>query len=321
MMKILISRPIPGPAADFLRGHGYDVTVLNPKRTYQDYKDALNGVSGTISMLSDTMDAGLLESLADLRVISNYAVGYNNIDVAAATKAGIIVTNTPDVLTDATADLTLLLILMAMRRIPEAMKYLHEGRFDGWKPDLLLGFDLAGKNLGILGMGRIGCAVARRAEAFGMKVIYHNRSGVKPHLNYPHVSFDSLLKESDVLSIHLPLTADTRYLIGQKELEKMKSGAVLVNTARGPIIDESAFTEALESGKLFYGACDVFENEPSVHPGLLNLPNVILLPHIGSATVETRSKMGMVAARALHEALQKKIPGVAINPEVLGYLK
>ncbi|RCK78170.1 MAG: D-3-phosphoglycerate dehydrogenase [Candidatus Ozemobacter sibiricus] len=315
-MRILISRPLPGGAADFLRRCGYQVTVLPDDRPQEQFQRELAQADGVICLLSDPMGAAVLAEAARLRAIATYAVGYNNIDIAACTRAGLPVTNTPDVLTDATADVAMILILMTMRRVPDAMRYLADGRFTGWKPDLLLGRDLRGKNLGIVGMGRIGQAVARRAEAFGMKIFYHTRSGPKPDLPWPHLSFDALLAEADVISIHVPLTDATRHLFGPAQLRRMKPGAVLINTARGPVVDEAALVEALASGHLAGAGLDVFEEEPKVHPGLWQHPNAVLLPHIGSGTLETRSEMGMMAARSLHEALSGRRAPFTVNPEV-----
>ena len=315
-MKVLVSRPFPGPAVDFLRERGYELTVLDDGRAQGVFKEKLAETDGVIAMLSDSLPATTLASCRNLKAIANYAVGYNNIDLQACTSAGIVVTNTPDVLTDATADIAMLLMLMVMRRAPEAMRFLADGKFTGWKPEFLLGRDLKSKTLGILGMGRIGKAVARRAESFGMKVLYHTRYRAKADLPWPRVSFDGLLSESDVLSLHLPLTDSTCHLIGAVQLGKMKEGAVLVNTSRGPIVDEGALVEALRSEHLFGAGLDVFEEEPKVNPRLWQLPNVVLLPHIGSGTLETRSEMGTTAATSLHEALLGKHASNTVNPEV-----
>lgn len=226
-MKVVISRPIPGAAVELLKQAGHTVRVLDAHRSDEEFQAALGEADGVIPLLSDTLDARIIRQSGHLRAIANYAVGFNNIDLVAATGAGIVVTNTPDVLTDATADTALILILMTMRRVRESEKLLRDGLFKGWKPDVQLGLDLAGKNLGILGMGRIGQAVAHRAEAFGMKIVYHTRSGGKASLPYPHVSFETLLAESDVLSLHLPLTDMTRHLIGEAEFKRMKKTAVL----------------------------------------------------------------------------------------------
>ncbi|HQG29519.1 MAG TPA: D-glycerate dehydrogenase, partial [Candidatus Ozemobacteraceae bacterium] len=272
-MKVVISRPIPGAAVELLKQAGHTVRVLDAHRPDEEFQAALAEADGVIPLLSDTLDARIIRQSGHLRAIANYAVGFNNIDLAAATGAGIVVTNTPDVLTDATADTALVLILMTMRRVRESERLLRDGLFKGWKPDVQLGLDLAGKNLGILGMGRIGQAVARRAEAFGMKILYHTRSGGKASLPYPHVSFETLLAESDVLSLHLPLTDMTRHLIGEAELKRMKKTAVLINTARGPIVDEAALAAALHNGTIYAAGLDVYEREPEIHPELLTAEN------------------------------------------------
>ncbi len=315
-MKVVISRPIPGAAVELLQQAGHTVRVLDAHRPDEEFQAALGEADGVIPLLSDTLDARIIRQSGHLRAIANYAVGFNNIDLTAATGAGIVVTNTPDVLTDATADTALVLILMTMRRVRESEQLLRDGLFKGWKPDVQLGLDLAGKNLGILGMGRIGQAVARRAEAFGMKILYHTRSGGKASLTYPHVSFETLLAESDVLSLHLPLTDMTRHLIGEAELKRMKKTAVLINTARGPIVDEAALAAALHNGTIYAAGLDVYEREPEVHSDLLTAPNAVLLPHIGSQTIETRSAMAATAARALVEALDGKRPALTVNPAV-----
>ncbi|MFZ2960469.1 MAG: D-glycerate dehydrogenase [Candidatus Ozemobacteraceae bacterium] len=321
-MRIVVSRPLVGSAIPRLQASGHEVIVLDESRSHDVLETAIaSGCDGVLTLLSDPVTAEMLAKIASthdhrLRVVSNYAVGYNNIDVRACTEAGIVVTNTPDVLTDATADIALTLLLMAMRAIPAGMRQLVEGRFTGWRPTGLLGHDPRGKTLGILGMGRIGLATARRAEAFGMKILYHNRSGAKPELPWPYVSFAGLLAESDVLSIHCPLSAGTRHLIGAAELGTMKSGAVLINTARGPIVDEAALAEALRTGHLFSAGLDVYEREPEVHPALMKLENVVLLPHMGSSTHETREAMGMLAATALLDVLSGRRPAHPVNPEV-----
>lgn len=315
-MKVVISRPIPGAAVELLQQAGHTVRVLDAHRSDEEFQAALADSDGVIPLLSDALDARIIRQSGHLRAIANYAVGFNNIDLAAATGAGIVVTNTPDVLTDATADTALVLILMTMRRVRESEQLLRDGLFKGWKPDVQLGLDLAGKNLGILGMGRIGQAVARRAEAFGMKIMYHTRSGGKASLPYPHVSFETLLAECDVMSLHLPLTDMTKHLIGEAELKRMKKTAVLINTARGPIVDEAALAAALHNGTIYAAGLDVYEREPEVHPDLLTAANAVLLPHIGSQTIETRSAMAATAARALVEALDGKRPALTVNSAV-----
>ena len=260
-----------------------------------------------------------------LRVISNMAVGVDNIDVAAATARGILVTNTPGVLTDATADLAWALILSTVRRVLEGDRMVREGRFQLWSPFMLLGRSVAGATLGIVGMGRIGQAVARRALGWDMKVLYTRRSGPLSAGQVPHgaawehrAALDDLLVEADIVTLHVPLTPDTRHLIGARELALMKPGAYLINTARGPVVDEAALVEALRSGHLGGAGLDVYEHEPRLAPGLAGLPNVTLLPHLGSATVETRGRMAELAALNAIAAVKGEAAPHTVNPEVLG---
>jgi glyoxylate reductase len=246
------------------------------------------GKQALISMVTDAVDASVIDAGRDLRLIANVAVGYNNVDVAAAKARGIIVTNTPDVLTDATADLTMALILAITRRLGEGERMVRRGEWKGWAFDQLLGMQLRGRQLGIVGFGRIGQAVAARAKAFGMTIVHSSRRG--------GVSLDQLLSTSDVVSLHVPLTPDTRHLIGQTQLARMKRSAYLVNTTRGPVVDEAALAWALRGRLLAGAALDVYEREPVVHPDLLSLENVVLAPHLGSATTETRTAMADLAA-------------------------
>ena len=248
-----------------------------------------------ICLLGDTIDAGVMDKAAKLKVISNYAVGYNNIDLEAARKRNIAVCNTPGVLTESTADLTWALIMAAARRTLEADRFTREGKFDGWKPLLFLGKDVYERKLGIIGMGRIGQAVAKRAIGFGMEVMYYARH--EEHLPFPaqKVDLKTLLADSDIISLHLPLTDETRHLIGKKELELMKPEAILINTARGAIVDEAELIRRLKDKRIFAAGFDVYEQEPDIPRELLELENVVLLPHIGSASIETRSKMGLMA--------------------------
>ncbi len=315
-MKVVFSNPIPGGQEQRLIDAGYDVVVLTEESSIDQFIAQAEDADAIVSLLSDQINKEFLGRMSSkLRLIANYAVGYNNISVSECNEIGVAVTNTPDVLTDATADTAMLLILMCLRRIPESEKLLRKGLFKGWKPDLLLGRDLKGKNLGIIGMGRIGEALAKRAEAFGMNVLYYTRSGVKNHLPYPSVQLETILRESDVISLHCPLNNETRHLIGEKEFEKMKPEAVLINTARGPVIDEKAFAKALKDEKIFYGGCDVFEDEPLVNKELLECSNAVLLPHIGSGTIETRTEMAKLVVNSVLEAFEGKVPTLTVNPE------
>ena len=284
-------------------------------------RERLAGKQGVVCQLTDKITADLLSALPDLKVVSNVAVGYDNIDVAAATERGVVVTNTPGVLTDTTADLAFALILAAGRRLTESERFLRDGKWGEWYIDLLTGFDIHGATLGLLGMGRIGQAVARRARGFDMRVLYHNRSRLpeaeEKSLGAEYVSFDDLLAQSDFLSVHVPLSPGTRHIIDAAALAKMKRTAILVNTARGPVVDEAALADALAANVIAYAGLDVFEREPEVHGKLLDVPNVVLAPHIGSASVATRTRMCTMAAENCVAALTGKRPPNPVNPQVL----
>jgi glyoxylate reductase len=266
--------------------------------------ELLAGVAGKralICLLTDRIDGEVLDEGSDLRIVANVAVGYDNLDVAAGRARGVVMTNTPDVLTDATADLTWGLILGLMRRIAEGDRLVRRGEWKGWALDFMLGSDLRGKQLGIVGMGRIGRAVAARSGVFGMRVAYATLPGELPAAApdgtpYAVMGLDELLATSDIVSLHVPLTPETRHLIDQRSLARMKRSAYLVNTSRGPVIDEGALAWALREGLIAGAALDVYEREPVVHADLLGLENVVLAPHLGSATVETRTAMADLAA-------------------------
>jgi len=270
--------------------------------------------------VANRIDEEIMEGAPRLRVISNFGVGYDNIDVGAATRRKIIVTNTPDVVTEATAELTFTLILAVTRRVAEADRILRSGTPFRWGPMQLLGFELTGKTLGIIGFGRIGQAVARRAKAFGMNVIYFQRTprekGIDAAERCYYRPLEALLREADVISIHVPLTKETYHLIGEKEFSMMKRGAYLINTARGPVVDEEALVKALKSGILKGAGLDVFEKEPHIHPELLKLENTVLTPHIGTSTLDTRVAMAKMAAENLVAALEGRRPPNVVNPEV-----
>ena len=262
------------------------------------------GKRALVSMVTDAVDATVIAAGTDLRLVANVAVGYNNVDVTAATARGIIVTNTPDVLTDATADFTLALILAVTRRLGEGERLVRRGAWTGWAFDQLLGTQLRGRQLGIVGYGRIGRAVSARAEAFGMTVVHAGRPGVGTRDS----GLDRLLSSSDIVSLHVPLTPDTRHLIGQTQLARMKRSAYLINTTRGPVVDEAALAWALRQHLIAGAALDVYEREPEVHPDLLSLENVVLAPHLGSATTETRTAMADLAASNVIEVLGGRAP-------------
>lgn len=278
-------------------------------------------VEGLLCLLTDDIDAEVIEAGRKLKVISNYAVGFNNIDVEAATRRGICVTNTPGILTETTADCAWALLLAAARRIAEADRFVRARRWiHGWGPRMFLGSDIHGKTLGIIGLGRIGSAVARRAKGFNMRIIYHDvirRKDLEGELGITFKSLDEVLTEADFITIHVPLTKETRHMIGQRELSMMKETAYLVNTSRGPVVDEAALYRALKEGAIAGAALDVFEQEP-IGPDnpLLELDNIVLTPHIASASVETRIKMAVVAAKNLVSVLRGEEPPNLVNPEV-----
>jgi glyoxylate reductase len=274
-------------------------------------------VDALVCLVDDRVTATVIQAADRLKIVASYAVGVNQIDRAAAAARGIWVTHTPNVLTDATADLTVAMLLALSRRIIEGDRMVRAGGFAGWAPDLLLGRDLKGKVMGIVGPGRIGKAVARRAKAFGMTVIATGRSprdDSDPD-DPPRVSFDDLLRRSDVVSIHVPLTDETRGLFGADTFAKMKPGAILLNTARGPIVDEAALARALERGQLGGAGLDVYENEPAVTPALLDDDRVVLMPHAGSATVETRREMARMVAEDVRRVLSGERPLRPVGPE------
>jgi len=300
MPGILITRRIPLPGIDKLKTVFSEVQVFEQDRdmTKVEIIDAMQGCDILLSMLTNPIDKEVIDSNPNLKGVCNYAVGYNNIDIAHATSKGIVVTNTPDVLTETTADLTWALIMSAARRVIEGDKLMRSGAFAGWEPLMLLGQDIHHKTLGIIGMGRIGMAVAARAVGFGMRIIFHNSDC--PVIDLPFkaecVELDVLLKEADFITIHAPLTSQTRHLIGEREFGLMKQTAVLINTARGPIVEEAALVKALQTGSIFAAGLDVYEIEPKLAEGMAALPNVVLLPHIGSASIETRTAMALLAA-------------------------
>ena len=274
--------------------------LTQPPETAPPNRDTLlagiRDADALICTLAEQFDASMLSETSHLRVIANYAVGYNNIDLDAARAHNIIVTNTPDILTESTADVTWALLLATARRVPEGHGLVQQGAWTGWEPRQLLGTDVFGNTLGIIGMGRIGQAVARRAFGFNMPVLYYNRTA-KDFANQPSwksTSLDDVLAQADFLTLHVPLTPDTHHLIGPRELQLMRPTAYLINVARGAVVDEAALVTALGQGRLAGAGLDVYEHEPLIHPGLLALNHVVTLPHLGSATHATRIRMGMV---------------------------
>ncbi len=315
---VYVTYPLPGPGLDML-GERFEVRVheSETKPTAGEIAAAAAGCAGIVGLVRDSIDAALMDRLPGLRAIANYGVGYDNIEVEAATARGILVTNTPDVLTDATADLTFALLLAVARRLGEGEAMVRAGEFHGWSPAMLVGADLAGATLGLVGFGRIAAAVGRRARGFGMQLLHtarHDHAEAEA-LGSRRVELDELLATSDFVSIHVPLTDETRHLIGAEALRKMKPTAYLINTARGPIVDEAALGEALATGVIAGAGLDVYEREPEVHASLLTLRNVVLLPHLGSASVGAREGMSRLAAANLIAALSGERPPNLLNPE------
>jgi glyoxylate reductase len=322
MKKILVTGNLPGEVMDLLRGsYNVEVQQLDRPMERQRLLEAAGDKEGLLCMITDGIDEEFLGHAPLLKMIANMGVGYNNIDVAAATRRGIPVSNTPGVLTEATADLAFTLLLAAARRVVEGDKRVRAGEFTFWAPFLFLGREVSGKTLGVIGMGRIGMAVAKRACGFDMPVIYHNRRRLEPteeeRLKVRYEPMEELLRKSDFVSLHVPLTADTRHLIGEKEIALMKPTAYLINTARGPIVDEQALLTALQASRIAGAALDVYEHEPALTPGLTLLDNVVLLPHVGSATLDTRTRMASMAAKNLMAGLSGQAPPNIVNPEVL----
>jgi glyoxylate reductase len=318
MSKVVITGNLPVIAEKMFKENGISVKkikadkTLTPKELIKEAKDA----DGLITLLSNKVGKDVIESLNKCKVIANYAVGYNNIDVAAATSKGIAVCNTPDVLTDATADIAMLLALGAARRAVEGEEMMRQGKFKGWAPQLLLGIELHGKTFGIIGAGRIGSAVAKRAKAFGCKIVYYSRSrnkSLEKETGAKKLNLDSLLQKSDFISLHIPLTEKTRGLIGKDKLKLLKKTAIVINTARGEVIDEKELIKMLKAKSIFAAGFDVYEGEPDVNKDLLKLENVFLLPHLGSATFDARNKMAAIAAKNVIKVLKGKKPATPVN--------
>ena len=325
MSEIFITRRIFPQAKEKLEGEGIEYEINDRGRILEkgELIEKTKEKNGLICLLNDEIDFQVLESCPDLKIVANLGVGYDNIDVEAATERGVMVTNTPGVLTETTADLSFGLLLAAARRIPEADSFVREGNWEGWEliqPQQ--GVDVHGKTLGVVGMGRIGTAVARRGHfGFDMDVIYYSRTRkevLEEELEARYVELDGLLEESDFVSVHTPLTPETEGMIGEREFKLMKEDAILVNVARGPVVDEEALVEALKSGEIRGAGLDVFEEEPKVHPGLKELTeSVVLAPHIGSASRETRMKIAEIGVVNAIAALKGEKPPNLVNPEIL----
>jgi glyoxylate reductase len=322
-MKIFVTRKFPGTALDKLTNSGNDVVISEFDRsiTPEELIEKGKGSDALITLLTDNIDAEVIDAIGvQLKVVSNYAVGFDNINVKDATDKGVVIANTPcEEVNEAVAEHTWALLMSLTRRIVEADESTRRGSYRGWEPGIFLGKGLKGKTLGIIGLGRIGTLVARRAEGFGMRILYNKRSPdpeAEKELGIEFAELDKLLSESDFMSLHVPLTDETRGMINKKTLEKVKQGALLINTARGQIVEEYDLVEALRSGHLGGAALDVFEAEPNINPELIGMENVILTPHIASATYEAREKMGQLAVDAALNVLKGEKPENIVNPEV-----
>jgi glyoxylate reductase len=319
--RVLVTKRIYPEAIEYLKEHAeVDYVGTDEGLSAEGLLERVRGTQAVVSQLTDKFTAAVIDGLEGVRIIANVAVGFDNIDLAAATRKGILVTNTPDVLTETTADFAFALLLAAARRVVEGHQFVHSSQWRKWSIDLLVGHDVHHRTLGIFGMGRIGQAMARRARGFSMRVLYHDAAraaeNVEHDLQLEFVSKEQLLRESDFITLHVPLLDSTRHLIGTAELEQMKKSAILVNTSRGPVVDEEALAKALDGAWIAGAGLDVFEHEPQVHPELLKLNSVVLAPHIGSASVDTRREMSMLAARNAVAALEGRRPATLLNPEV-----
>jgi len=319
-MNIFVTRAIPKKGLDLLEEkHDIEVNPHNRVLTKNEIIEGVKGKDGLLCLLTDTIDKDIINSEPKLKMIANYAVGFNNIDVKAATNLKIPVSNTPGVLTDATAEMAWALLFSASRRIVESDKFTRDGKFKGWDPMLLHGLDIQGKTLGIIGAGRIGTAFALKSQGFQMNVLYTDQKQNKileEKLDAKKVSFQKLLTQSDFISIHVPLIKSTHHLISSSELKQMKQTAVLINTSRGPVVDEKALVDALKEKEIFGAGLDVYEQEPKVHPELITLENVVLTPHSASATTASRTGMAVMAAKNMIAGLEGKIPPNCVNPQV-----
>ncbi len=321
MKKVYVTRRIPQEALDLLGTEcRFEVNPHDRVLSREELLEAARDAEGLLCLLTDKIDAGLLEQMPRLKILANCAVGYDNIDVPSCTARGVAVSNTPGVLTETTADMAWALLMAAARRVVEADGYVRDGKFKAWAPMLFLGQEINNRVLGVVGMGRIGKAVVRRAAGFNMTVVYYSVSRISPEeeqqLGVEYRDLEDLLQEADYISLHVPLNDQTRHMIGSQELKLMKKTAYLINTSRGPVIDEKALVRALRDNELAGAALDVYENEPELAPGLNELDNVTLAPHIASATVQTRTKMAVMAAENLLAGLKGETIPNLVNTEL-----
>ncbi len=320
--SVYVTRMIPEACIDALRQHfKVDVNPEDRALSYEELKQHVRGRDAIVSLLTDKIDGGILDAAGpQCKIVANYAVGFNNFDLKAATERNVILTNTPGVLDDATATLTFTLLLATARRIAEAERFVRQGKWEGWAPMAFIGLDVDRRTLGIAGLGRIGKNVARKAAGFDMKIIYsdvHRDMAFETEYGAQHVDKKTLLAQSDFLTLHLPLLPETKHYIGAAEFAQMKKTAVLINASRGPVVDEKALVEALRNKVIQGAGLDVFEDEPVLAPGLAELENVVIVPHIASATTETRLKMGEIAVRNIVNVLKGLAPDTCVNPQVL----
>lgn len=318
--NVYVTNEIPKPALDMLEEHcNMEVNRTGLVLTKPQLLEKVKGRDAVLSLLTDPIDAKVMDAAKGAKIFANYAVGYNNIDIPSATERGIMVSNTPGVLTDTTAEMTWALLFSVARRVVESDKYTRMGKYKGWGPMLFLGQDIMYKTLGVIGAGRIGLSFAKRAKAFDMTVLYSDVAAnpqFEQETGGKFVSLEALLKESDFVSIHTPLLPETHHLIGDAEFKLMKRTAILINTSRGPVVDESALVKALQSGTIWGAGLDVYEFEPELTKGLMELDNAILCPHIASATIDTRTKMGTIAVSNILAAMKGDLPPNCLNPEV-----
>lgn len=317
-MKVFLTRSLPGDIEKILRKEGHTVVTYKkdkPISKNELIKNAKN-TDAVISLLTDKIDTEIIDNLEKCKIIANYAAGYNNIDINYAKSKNIVVTNTPDILTNATADIALTLALACSRNVIEGHELVKKNKFKGWAPKLLLGVELTGKTVGIVGAGRIGQAAAKRFKAFDTKIIYYNRSRkakFEKQVGAKKVSLKKLMTDSDIISLQIPSTKDTYHLLDKEHLSLMKPNAILINIARGEVVDEKYLIKLLKKGKIHSAGFDVYENEPNIDSELLKLPNVVLLPHLGSATVETRTKMAHLCVENVIRVLAGKPPKTKVN--------
>ena len=320
-MKVYVTRPVFDVAIDRLRREcEVELNAEDRILPKQELIDRLRDKDGALTLLTDAIDLEVLQSAPNLKVIANFAVGFNNVAIDSATKLGVAVTNTPGVLTETTADFAWTLLMAAARRVVEADKFARAGKFKAWGPKMFLGYDVYGKTLGLVGLGRIGQAVARRAAGFNMRIVFHDPESISDkvikELGATRLPFDELLRVSDFVSMHVPLFPETHHLLNDHAFSLMKPSCIVINTSRGPVVDEKALARAVRNGRIAGAGLDVFEREPEIEPELFAIENVVLAPHIASASHETRLKMCMMAADNLVAVLKGELPPNLVNPEV-----